>query len=148
MEALPALTNPRGLAPHIRKAEAWLRRFLHQIHAPRAPRVDIERCHVTERPMTEREKYLSAKIASLEAENRRLFRFETAVLQIRDILAANLPPNCGLALQDGMADIVSIIEEAGFPFSTHDVSADGEAPAPPEANVVPFPFGARSLREH
>ena len=47
-----------------------------------------------------------------------------------------------------LADIVSIIEEAGFPFSTHDVSADGEAPAPPEANVVPFPFGARSLREH
>jgi hypothetical protein len=97
--------------------------------------------------MTEREKYLSAKIASLEAENRRLFHFETAVLQIRDILAAYLPPNRGLALRDGVADIVGIIEEAGFPFSTHDMSAADEAPAPPKANIVPFPSGPRSLRE-
>jgi hypothetical protein len=98
--------------------------------------------------MTEREKYLLAKIATLEAENRRLFHFETAMLQIRDILAAYLPPNRGLALRDGVADIVGIIEEAGFPFSAHDLAADDEALAPLEANVVPFPSAPRSLREH
>ena len=97
--------------------------------------------------MTEREKYLLAKIASLEAENRRLFHFETAVLQIRDILAAYLPPDRGLALRDGVADIVGIIEEAGFPFSAHNMSANDEASAS-ETNIVPFPSEARSLREH
>ena len=95
--------------------------------------------------MTEREKYLLAKIASLEAENRRLFHFETAVLQIRDILAGYLPPNRGLALRDGVADIICIIEEAGFPFRAHDMP---DAPAPSEANIVPFPTWPRSLGEH
>ncbi|SRR6266567_1912213 len=98
--------------------------------------------------MTEREKYLLAKIASLEAENRRLFHFETAMLQIRDILAGYLPLNRSLALRDGVADIVGIIEEAGFLFSAQGMSEDDEAPAPPGANIVPFPSGTRSLREH
>ena len=98
--------------------------------------------------MTEREKYLLAKIASLEAENRRLFHFETAVLQTRDILAAYLPPNRGLALRDGVADIISIIEEAGFPFPARDISADDEEHTPSEANIVPFPTWPRSMREH
>ena len=98
--------------------------------------------------MTEREKYLLAKIASLEAENRRLFHFETALLQMRDVLAAHLPPDRGLALRDGVADIVGILEEAGFPFPAHDISAGYEAAAPAAQNIVPFPSAPRSLREH
>ena len=98
--------------------------------------------------MTEREKYLLAKIASLEAENRRLFQFETAVLQIRDTLGTYLPPNRGLSLRDGVADIVGIIEEAGFPFASHDMPADDDARGLPDANILPFPSEARSMREH
>ena len=89
--------------------------------------------------MTPREKELTAKIESLERETRRLFRFETALLQVRDVLAASLPPNRGVALRDVVADIISIVEEAGFPLPTNQMSPDDEMSVSPDANIVPFP---------
>ena len=88
--------------------------------------------------MIEREKELRAKIESLEAETGRLLRFETALLQVRNIVAASLPPNHGIAPRAVVADIVGILEENGFPLSAHQMAAADEMPASPEGNHHPL----------
>ena len=99
--------------------------------------------------MTEREKYLLAKIASLEAENRRLFQFETALLQIRHILAAHhLPPNRGFEPRDVMTDIIGIVEETGLAFLADKTAIPDEAQASRDANIISFPRMPRPLQEH
>jgi hypothetical protein len=98
--------------------------------------------------MTEREKYLLAKIASLEAENRRLFQFETALLQIRHILAAHLPPNRAFELRDVMTDIIGIVEETGLAFLADKTAIADEAQASRDANIISFPRMPRPLQEH
>jgi hypothetical protein len=66
------------------------------------------------------------------------------VLQIRDSLAAYLPPNRGLALAGG-EPISSASLKAGS-ISRHTMSAGDEA-RPARGEHVPFPAWPRSLRE-
>jgi hypothetical protein len=90
--------------------------------------------------MTERRKAWRTKIERLEAETRRLFRCETALLQIRDILAASLPPNRAIALRDILTDIICVVEDAGFPLpANQQTDPSAEMPPPLDGNIVLFP---------
>jgi hypothetical protein len=89
--------------------------------------------------MTKREKTLRTKVDRLEAETRRLLRFETALLQVRDILAASLPPNRGVPLHAIVADILRIVEEAGFPMPVdRTIPSQEGSSGSGKAIIVPF----------
>ena len=60
------------------------------------------------------------------------------------ILAGSLPPNRGVALRNIVADIIRIVEEAGFPGRPDQIPAD-EMPLPQDRKIVPIPQMPRSI---